>query len=307
MIVPLRVLMVAVVLAPVLQAAPPGFVMWSSSELEQRDAALSTRVGQDHSARETLVDYGYPPGAYRFRFIYRDADGFPEIHEDGLDVVFVKSGEGTLLVGGEMLNRTGVRGTGISGGFRYPLGPGDIIHIPANTPHSYLVPEGGHITYVLVRVPAFVGEAVVLTDAPVLQFDPPGFAMWKASELEQRDAALSTRVGRDHSARETLADYGNPAGAHRFRFIHRDADGIPEIHDDIIDVVFVQSGAGTLLVGGEMLNRTGGRGTGISGGTRYPLGPGDMIHIPRETPHSYLVPEGGHITYVLVRVPAFNR
>ena len=307
MIVPLRVLMVAVVLAPVLQAAPPGFVMWSSSELEQRDAAFSTRVGQDHSARETLVDYGYPPGAYRFRFIYRDADGFPEIHEDGLDVVFVKSGEGTLLVGGEMLNRTGVRGTGISGGFRYPLGPGDIIHIPTNTPHSYLVPEGGHITYVLVRVPAFVGEAVVLTDAPVLQFDPPGFAMWKASELEQRDAALSTRVGRDHSARETLADYGNPAGAHRFRFIHGDADGIPEIHDDIIDVVFVQSGAGTLLVGGEMLNRTGGRGTGISGGTRYPLGPGDMIHIPRETPHNYLVPEGGHITYVLVRVPAFNR
>ena len=306
MIVPLRVLMVAVVLAPVLQAAPPGFVMWSSSELEQRDAALSTRVGQDHSARETLVDYGYPPGAYRFRFIYRDADGFPEIHEDGLDVVFVKSGEGTLLVGGEMLHRTGVRGTGISGGFRYPLRPGDIIHIPANTPHRYLVPEGGHITYVLVRVPAFVGQAVALTDAPVLQFDPPGFAMWKASELEQRDAALSTRVGRDHSARETLADYGNPAGAHRFRFIHRDTDGIPEIHDDIIDVVFVQSGAGTLLVGGEMLNRTGGRGTGISGGMRYPLGPGDMIHIPRETPHSYLVPEGGHITYVLVRVPAFN-
>ena len=77
MIVPLRALMVAVVLAPVLQAAPPGFVMWSSSELEQRDAALSTMVGQDHSARETLTDYGYPPGAYRFRLIYREADGNP--------------------------------------------------------------------------------------------------------------------------------------------------------------------------------------------------------------------------------------
>ena len=305
MIAPLRVLMVAVVLAPVLQVAPPGFVMWSSSELEQRDAALSTRVGPDHSARETLTDYGYPAGAWRFRFIHRDADGFPEIHEDGLDVVFIKSGEGTLLVGGEMLNRTGVRGTGIAGGTRYALGPGDIIHVPANTPHRYLVPEGGHITYVLVRVPAFVGEPVVLTDAPVLQFDPPGFAMWKSSELEQRDAALSTRVGQDRSARETLADYGNPSGAHRFRFIHRDADGIPEIHDDIIDVVFVQSGEGTLLVGGEMLNRTGSRGTGIAGGTRYPLGAGDMIHIPAGTPHGYLVPEGGHITYVLVRVPAF--
>ena len=58
MIVPLHTLMVAVVLAPVPQAAPPGFVMWSASELAQRDAALSTRVGPDHSARETLADYG---------------------------------------------------------------------------------------------------------------------------------------------------------------------------------------------------------------------------------------------------------
>ena len=306
MIMPLRVFMVAAVLALAHQTAPAGFVMWSSSELAQRDAALSARVGQDHSARETLLDYGYPAGAYRFRMIHRDADGAPEIHEDGVDVVFIKSGEGTLLVGGEMIDRSGNSGTGIAGGTRYQLGPGDVIHIPAETPHRYLVQEGEHITYVLVRVPAFVGEAVVLADAPVLQFDPPGFAMWKSSELEERDAALSTRVGANHSARETLADYGNPTGAHRFRFIHRDAAGAPEIHDDIIDVVFIQSGEGTLLVGGEMLNRRGTLGSGIAGGRRYPLGPGDMLHIPRETPHGYLVEEGEHITYVLVRVPAFE-
>ena len=309
MIVPLRLFMVAAALVPVLQANPPGFVMWSSSELEQRDAALSARMGPDHSARETLADYGNPSGAHRFRFIRRDADGIPEQHERIEDVVFIQSGEGILLVGGEMVNRTGsngeYRGTGIARGVRYPVGPGDILHIPANTPHSYLVPEGGHITYVLVRVPAFVGEPVVRADAPVLEFDPPGFAMWSSSELAQRDAALATRVGPDRSARETLADYGNPSGAHRFRFIHRDADGVPEIHDDIIDVVFVRSGEGTVLVGGDMVNRTGSRGTGISGGMRYPVSAGDMLHIPARTPHGYLVPEGGHVTYVLVRVPAF--
>ena len=77
-----------------------------------------------------------------------------------------------------------------------------------------------------------------------------------------------------------------------------------EIHDDIIDVVLVQSGAGTLLVGGEMLDRDGSRGSGIAGGARHPVAPGDVLHIPARTPRGYLVPEGGHVTYVLVRVPA---
>ena len=305
----LFLLAVAVALVSVVQAASPGFVMWSASELAQRDAALSTRVGPDHSARETLADYGNPSRAHRFRFIHRDADGTPEQHEHIEDVVFIQSGEATLLVGGDMVDRTGgngeYRGTGIAGGVRYPVGAGDILHIPANTPHRYLVPAGGHVTYVLVRMPAFTGEPVVRADAPVLEFEPPGFAMWSAAELEQRDTALSTRVGADHSSRETLADYGHPSGSHRFRFIHRDADGVPEIHDDIIDVVFVRSGEGAVLVGGDMVNRTGSRGTAIAGGIQYPVGAGDMLHIPAGTPHGYLVPDGGHITYVLVRVPAF--
>ena len=313
MTVLVRLLLPAVVLTLGLQVTParafqtpsPQFAQWSSGDLVRRDAALSTRVGPDGSARETLLDYGRPPGVYRFRMIHRDSDGAPEIHADGLDVVFIKSGSATLLVGGEMIDRSGNTGSGINGGSRYAVGPGDVIHIPAETPHRYLVPERGHVTYVLVRVPAFLGDAVALDDAPVLGFDPPGFAMWKASELRQRDAALSTRVGRDHSARETLADYGNPAGAHRFRFIHRDADGIPEIHSGVIDLVYIQSGTGTLLVGGEILDRRGDMGSGIEGGTRYPVGAGDMLHIPRETPHRYLVEEGGHVTYVLVRLPAF--
>ena len=152
-------LLAAVALLPLVQADPPQFVRWSASDLAQRDAALSATVGPDHSARETLADYGNPSGAHRFRFIHRDADGTPEQHEQIEDVVFIKSGHATLQVGGDMLNRTGANGeyhgSGISGGVRYPVGSGDVIHIPANTPHRYLVPEGGHIIYLLVRVPAF--------------------------------------------------------------------------------------------------------------------------------------------------------
>ena len=141
---------------------------------------------------------------------------------------------------------------------------------------------------------------------PVLAADPPGFALWNTAELKQRDQALSKKVGADHSARETLADYGD----HRFRLLYRDADGFPEQHDRIIDVVMVQSGEGTLLLGGKMINPKSSSGageylgTGIEGGERHPLGAGDVVHIPAKVPHSFLVPKGKHITYVLVKFPA---
>jgi mannose-6-phosphate isomerase-like protein (cupin superfamily) len=141
---------------------------------------------------------------------------------------------------------------------------------------------------------------------PVAAAGQEGFALWKASELKQRDQALSGKVGPDRSARETLADYGN----HRFRLLHRNGDGNPEQHDRVIDVVIVQSGAGTLVVGGTMINPRAGStagewlGTGLDGGDRHPLGPGDVAHIPAGAPHSFLVPQGGHLTYVLVKFPA---
>ena len=85
------------------------------------------------------------------------------------------------------------------------------------------------------------------TGSRVLAADPPGFAIWKAGELKAHDAALPAHVAEDHSSRETLADYGT----HRFRMLYRDADGNPEQHDAIIDIVYVQSGEGTLVMGGR--------------------------------------------------------
>lgn len=37
-----------------------------------------------------------------------------------------------------------------------PVAAGDVLHIPARTPHGYQVPEVGHVTYVLVRTLAYV-------------------------------------------------------------------------------------------------------------------------------------------------------
>ena len=147
---------------------------------------------------------------------------------------------------------------------------------------------------------------VALVIFPVSAADNEGFALWKAAELKRRDAALSQKIGADHSARETLADYTN----HRFRLLRRDGDGFPEQHDNIVDVVIVQSGEGTLVLGGEMLGKKAASapgefvGTSLSGGERHLLGAGDVMHIPPKIPHAFLVPTGKHLTYVLVKFPA---
>lgn len=151
----IRVLIAALIAAPVSAADPPGFALWHATELKQHDEALSKHVADDHSSRETLADYG----DHRFRMLYRDADGNPEQHDAIIDIVFVQSGEGTLLMGGTMVGRRSTTpgeyvGTRLDGGERHALGPGDIVHIPAGIPHSFLVPGGRHFTYVLLKIPA---------------------------------------------------------------------------------------------------------------------------------------------------------
>ncbi len=53
----------------------------------------------------------------------------------------------------------------------------------------------------------FLAAALII--APLLAADPPDFRLWKAEELAKRDAALSKKVGPDHSAQ------GNARGLRR--------------------------------------------------------------------------------------------
>jgi len=132
----------------------------------------------------------------------------------------------------------------------------------------------------------------------------PTLNTWNVAELMQRRDALAGNIGEDGSSRETLAEHGN----YRFRHIHRITDGFPEQHADVVDVVIVTSGAGTMVWGGEIVNPRGNPettilGDSITGGQSTPLAAGDVIHIPVDIAHAFLVPEGGHFTYILVKFP----
>jgi hypothetical protein len=147
---------------------------------------------------------------------------------------------------------------------------------------------------------------LLLFFAPAFVAEESSFALWTPSAIKQHGATLMKNVASDHSSRETLADYGD----HRFRLLYRDANGLPEEHDKIVDVVMVHSGEGALMLGGTMSGKKGSAATGeylgtaLTGGEVHPLAAGDIVHIPASIPHSFLVPAGKHITYVLLKFQA---
>ncbi len=130
---------------------------------------------------------------------------------------------------------------------------------------------------------------VVMTRAA----DPPGFKIWKSQEL--KSVAKS----------EMLADFGN----HNARMTFRDNDGQVEVHENWTDVLVVESGEATLLIGGTPVNpKTTApgelRAASVTGGEKKPLAPGDIVHIQAGLAHQFLVAPGKKITYFALKVPA---
>jgi uncharacterized RmlC-like cupin family protein len=96
-------------------------------------------------------------------------------------------------------------------------------------------------------------------------------------------------------------------GNHTLSISHRDKDGLAEVHDKFADVIIVQTGEATLVVGGKVIEPATTepgevRGKSIEGGVKKTVSPGDVIHIAAGTPHQFFIPAGGQITYVLVKV-----
>jgi len=129
--------------------------------------------------------------------------------------------------------------------------------------------------------------------------DPEGFAMYTSAEMKTRVNAAKLdehKVGLDR-----VATWGN----HGLLAIRREGDGEAEVHDTQVDVIFITSGEGTLIVGGTMVEpKTSApreiRGKSITGGVKKKMAPGDVFHIPAKVPHQMLVPK--LITFEVVKV-----
>jgi mannose-6-phosphate isomerase-like protein (cupin superfamily) len=114
----------------------------------------------------TVWPNGIPPGGisqkadfgnHLLEIIHRDKDGRAELHKIKADVMVIQAGTATLVYGGKVIDPgptapNELQGSGIEGGQRRTVSPGDIIEIPAGLPHQFLLAPGSQITYLVVKV-----------------------------------------------------------------------------------------------------------------------------------------------------------
>lgn len=133
-----------------LAADPTQPMFWSSAQQKDFDKlALSKLNPERHLGTERLLDSAF--------VAFRNGSGEAELHEKQADLLLIRSGEGTVLVGGKMVEGKPsapgeVRGKSIEGGTRYPIASGDILYIPANTVHQFLIAPGQSFTAMVVKI-----------------------------------------------------------------------------------------------------------------------------------------------------------
>jgi hypothetical protein len=132
---------------------PAGFAVWKGAELKGFEKKLSAKIDEKKLAGETLGKYGN----HTVGVTHREGSGEAELHETQADILVGETGEATLVVGGTIVEpKTAspheVRGSSIKGGMRKRFGPGDIVHIPAKTPHQLLLDPGKQFTYAVVKI-----------------------------------------------------------------------------------------------------------------------------------------------------------
>src|SRR5216684_8261700 len=145
----------------------------------------------------------------------------------------------------------------------------------------------------LIQIPAFLAFAAV----------PAGYEHWTAEQFGAREKALRNSM-KNGLASETIGSWGN----HLLLKTRRESSsGQAEFHEKQADLILIQSGQATIIVGGKIINgKTTApneiRGTSIEGGERQSLKAGDIVHVPVKTPHQVLLDAGQTLDYVVLKV-----
>jgi mannose-6-phosphate isomerase-like protein (cupin superfamily) len=144
----------AILLGALMTSAPAAAAdHYTADGLAAEMAKLKAQAAETGSAGITLARY-----ASHFTMLsYRNKNGGGEIHRQYADMFYVVKGKATLVTEGSIPDAKEEspgewRGAAVAGGKETPLKQGDIVNIPAGTPHQLLVAPGDEFLYFVIKV-----------------------------------------------------------------------------------------------------------------------------------------------------------
>ena len=124
---------------------------------EFHSASQLARVADDLAKGSSTARTVGAHAAYSYVQARRVSSGVPEVHDRWIDVVMVQSGHAALVTGGRadgshVASPGEHRGGAIAGGTTRPIGPGDLVVIPAGIAHQYQLAPGDSVRYLTIKV-----------------------------------------------------------------------------------------------------------------------------------------------------------
>lgn len=133
--------------------AADGVEIWTGNALKSSSEKLGPEARAKDIAGKTLGAWGNQ-SASLWR---RSRSGQAELHKTKTDLLVIEDGSATLLFGGTIPDAHAsapneLRGKSIEHGQSRRLGPGDIVRIPAGTPHQFLLDKGEQVAYFALKL-----------------------------------------------------------------------------------------------------------------------------------------------------------
>ena len=136
-------------------AAPPVTVFMNNKDIMALvDKAKADRKGDAAVTAEPILLLA----PYRAQLEYRPGSGAAALHEKDAELMVVLDGTGNIITGGKMVdekrvNANNLTAPSIADGITRSVVKGDMILIPANTPHQVIATGGAPIVLMTLHMP----------------------------------------------------------------------------------------------------------------------------------------------------------
>jgi mannose-6-phosphate isomerase-like protein (cupin superfamily) len=137
------------------QAAPPTRTFMNNKEIMGLvDKAKADRKGDAPLVAEPILSLA----PYRAQLEYRPGISPAAVHEKDAELMVVLEGTGNIVTGGKLVdekrnNANNLGGSSIAGGNSQAVVKGDMLIVPANTPHQVIPTGGAPIVLMTMHVP----------------------------------------------------------------------------------------------------------------------------------------------------------